>query len=769
MGSRPVLFAFIGCCRKEAFFGGKDMKKTNICRIIAVALAASVLSAQAQPVFAGTANGPTGFGMTESESAVWMKENIPQIGEPFTDVSEDDARAFERSLKAKFLEASDTDSSLAGNAKKKAAAMLSLYGETSIQYAVMQKGELLLSDASGTDDAKQKTKVTTDSIYGIASISKMFATTAVMNLVEEGKLDLERTVVSYIPEFTMKDARYKDITVRMLLNHSSGLMGGDLANVLLLDDADTYYHDHFLEKLSSETLKADPGAYSVYCNDGFLLAELVVERVSGMSFTDYLQKNVFSPLALTHTRTPLQLSEADAPAGTYLEKGGEKLPTECLNSIATGGLYSNAEDLCRFGMTFTDHYGSLLTRSSVAATMVQEGRKGQWCEEYSGMMDYGLGWDSVDTYPFADYGIKAMEKGGDSLFYHGELMVFPEYDLSVAVLSSGGSSAYDAIFAQYLAKEVLLEQGVLDKEKMDAVPEKYTVNKQQVPQDLKIYNGYYTSYGTVYRVKINEEDLQLVSLADRKTKMKFTYSGDGFFVFPGGSQALKFMTQNGKKYLMMGTYAKLSGIGTSYGYMYVGQKTAAKALPAAVKKAWQERDDKDYFVLTEKYSSAMYAQGAVKLNLDLDDCLPGYLYNNKIVDADHAIEFTDIPMNYSRDARNYTFAKDGDGKEYLTCEGIYAIRGDALKKLSAKSEFTVTISPVTGYAKWYKIRKGQSGKTIRVTLPENSGAMVAVYGPDMSLKMNTYLTGTNSVKLPRNGYVVFVGDKGADIKVKIKK
>ena len=387
------------------------MKKSQIKCMMAMVLTVSVLTAQVQTISAGTVNDSLGSAMTVDR--LWQTD-LP-IGTPFTDVSANEAIAFERGLDTDLFDVTGSDTELSKNAKKKAAALVSLYGETSVQYAVMQNGKLLLSDASGIDDAKKKAKVTTDSVYGIASISKMFATAAVMKLVEEGKLNLDQTVVTYIPEFTMKDARYKDITVRMLLNHSSGLMGGDLANAVLLSDTDTYYHDHFLEKLSKETLKADPGAYSVYCNDGFMLAELVVERVSGMNFSDYLSQYIFKPLGLSHTRTPLQLSGADAVAGAYKKKGDTKLPTECFNTIATGGLYSSAEDLCRFGMTFTKNSGKLLSKDSVAATMVQEGRKGQWCEEYSGMMDYGLGWDSVDTYPFADYGITAMEKGGDSL------------------------------------------------------------------------------------------------------------------------------------------------------------------------------------------------------------------------------------------------------------------------------------------------------------------------------------------------------------------
>lgn len=744
------------------------MKKSQFKRIMALFLAVSMLVAGETGALAGTVDTKAEYLLSaESGAGVGNWEQQP-IGTPFTDVTEDEALAFERGLKTQLSSVVGTDTLLSQNAKKKAKALVSLYGETSVQYAVMQNGELVLSDAYGTDDASKKTTVTTDSLYGVASISKIFTTAAVMKLVEAGKINLDQPVVKYIPEFQMKDARYKDITVRMLLNHSSGLLGGDLANALLFDDADTYYHDHFLEKLANQTLKADPGAYSVYCNDGFLLAELVVERVSGKSFTDYLQEQIFTPLGLTHTRTPQQLSDADAVAGAYLKKGEKKLPTECFNTIGTGGLYSSAEDLCRFGMTFTKNNGKLLSASSVAATMVQEGRKGQWCEEYSGMMDYGLGWDSVDTYPFADYGITAIEKAGDSLFYHGELMVFPEYDLSVAVLSSGGASSYDAIFGQYLAKEFLKDQGVLSKEKIDAVPAKYTVSKQKVPAELANYNGYYTSLGLTYKVTLTADGLKLVNLADKKTTMKFTYSGDGYFVYPGGTQALKFMTQDGKKYLMAGTYGTLPGIGTSFSYMYIGQKTAARRLDESVKKAWQERDDKTYFVLTEKYSSAMYAQGGVMLELDMDDSRPGYLYHDKIVDANTAIEFTDMPMNCSRDARNYTFTKNADGKEYLMCEGIYAVREEALKNLPSKSSFAVTISGTKGYAKWYKIGNKQAGKTMRLTLPKDKGAMVSVYGADQSLKLNTYISGTKSVKLPKNGYVVFAGDRGADIKVKIK-
>lgn len=742
------------------------MKKTQVKRVLALALAAAMLLAAAPEVDAAQ----TGRAFPVVGAGAFMEGPAASVkpGEPLTDVTEAQAAAFERSLEVESLGVTGDETDYAKRAKQKAQAIVSLYQANSVQYAVMQNGELLLSDAYGTDDSKKKTKVTTDSMYCVASISKMFATTAVMQLVEEEKIDLDQPVTAYVPEFKMKDARYKDITVRMLLNHSSGILGGDLSSAVLFGDSDTAYHDNLLKKLAGQSLKADPGAYSVYCNDGFILAEIVVEHVSGQTFTDYLQEHVFTPLGLTSTKTAVQVTEKDPVAGAYVTKKSAKLPIEYFNAIGTGGVYSSAEDLCRFGMTFTKDQGKLLSKESVAATMVEEGRKGQWCEEYTGAINYGLGWDTVNTYPFADYGITAMEKGGDSLFYHGELVVLPEQNLSVAVLTSGASSSHDAIFAQYLAKELLKEQGVLTDEKMEGVVSKYETNKQAVPAELKTYEGYYTSMGSGYKVKLTKNGLKLTALLNPDEAMEFTYSGDGWFVFRGGVQAMRFMTQNNLKYLMVGSYSTLPGIGTSFAYTYFGQKTASKNLPKAVKKAWNKRDDKIYFYLTEKYSSAFYEKSAVIVGVDMDMCQPGYFMNDRIVDANTAVEFIDIPIQMSRDARNFSFETDKNGVEYLVSEGIYAISEDGLKNLSTKSSFTVAISKKTGYAKWFKISKKNAGKKLTVKLPKNKGCTVAVYDKNGQLKLNSYVSGKTSVKLPKDGFIVFAGEKGASFNVKIK-
>ena len=158
----------------------------------------------------------------------------------------------------------------------------------------MENGKLFLLTPLNKSHkfGKNDKPLTNDTIYGIGSVSKVFGAVAVMKLVDEGKIDLDTPLVQYITDFKMKDERYKHITPRMLLNHSSGLRGTRSPNDSLFEDNDPYAHDTILQTLSDQTLKSDPGAFSVYCNSGFTLAEILVERVSNMSFTTFVHRGI---------------------------------------------------------------------------------------------------------------------------------------------------------------------------------------------------------------------------------------------------------------------------------------------------------------------------------------------------------------------------------------------------------------------------------------------------------------------------------------------
>ena len=204
----------------------------------------------------------------------------------------------------------------------------------------------LLPVNAETSNTEQKSHV-----YSIASCSKTFAATAAMQLADAGKLEIDAPVAEYVPEFTMADERYKDITVRMLMNHTSGMFGTVYGNDMLLDDRKDFDEKAFLDTLSTQYLKADPGEYGCYCNDGYTLLTIVVERVSGEPFADYLTKHICQPLGLTQTGTHYDMFRSPDQQEIFIS-GGKRFVPEYDISLGSGGILSTASDLCKFGSSF---------------------------------------------------------------------------------------------------------------------------------------------------------------------------------------------------------------------------------------------------------------------------------------------------------------------------------------------------------------------------------------------------------------------------------
>ena len=288
-------------------------------------------------------------------------------------------------------------------------------GAQSLQYALWQDGEIVLTGEAGTFSRSENRLMTGDELYGIGSVSKIYTTVAVMQLAEDGKVSLDAPVTRYLPDFKMADERYRDITVRMVLNHSSGILGTGLSDAMLFGEASTRAHDTLLEKLSTQRLAADPGAFSVYCNDGFSLAELVVEAITDMDFMDYVDEHILAPLDLDRTFAPGGDFDANDLAPIYRGTDPRALPQDALNAIGAGGIYATASDLASFGGALTGT--ELLRQSSLDAMAYPEYSRGLWPD--SGEPDslaYGLGWDNMEWYPFCQSDIQALVKGGDTLY-----------------------------------------------------------------------------------------------------------------------------------------------------------------------------------------------------------------------------------------------------------------------------------------------------------------------------------------------------------------
>ena len=650
-------------------------------------------------------------------------------------------------------------------AQEAAAAAMTYSGASSISWAVWEDGDISASGTSANPPEFIKGQfaqtAASGDLYGVGSVSKVYTTAAVMQLVEAGKVALDSPVITYLPEFKMADPRYKDITVRMLLNHSSGLMGSSIGSAMLFDDPSTIATDQLLQRLSTQRLKADPGAYSVYCNDGFTLAELIVEAVSGQDFIDYLRENILTPLGLEQTYAPSD--EFSGQASIY-QAGYERiLPKDCLGIVGTGGLYAGAADLASFGGALTGT--ALLTQASLDAMAAPEYAKGVWPESGPDALSFGLGWDNVNWFPFSQSGIQALVKGGDTQYYHAGLVILPEYNMAAAVLSSGGVSTYNEMAASQMLVAALKEQGVNVDETPLTLPD---AEPAGMPKELLEYEGYYGSL-VPYRVSVSEDGtLEMYYLSQPGApSQKFSYYSDGTFRDENGTASLRFVKEdNGKVYLLQRAFTELPGLGGLPTANYAAVKLEENTVPAEVQALCDTRmAETSILPMNERYSSQVYlaltaAGTALESAEEAEpEGVPGYIGPLRIADTDTALYALQVPGTVGRDGYDITFQEDENGMLWLyhSSGAVYMDEDAAPELFTGNGSSYCTIQP-DGYARWYHVGDSAAGKTMMVQMPEEAGFWV--YDGDFKVTASSVLGDGNTVTLPESGLIVFAGNPG---------
>ena len=626
----------------------------------------------------------------------------------------------------------------------------------SISWAVWEEGEITTSGSfHGQRDVAQDSDGT---VYGIGSVSKIFTTTAVMQLVDQHRISLDAPVTQYLPEFRMADPRYRQITVRMLLNHSSGLMGSSLENGLLFDDPDPAATDTLLERLATQTLKADPGAYSVYCNDGFTLAELVVEAVSGQDFMDYVREHILAPAGLEHVYAPADAPDAEL-ASIYTGTDPRPLPQDCLNAVGAGGMYATAEDLAAFGGILTEN--TLLSREMLDKTAEAEYARGIWPEDTLDSLAYGLGWDNVHWYPFCQSDIVALTKGGDTLYYHAALVVLPEYHMAAAVLTSGGLSTYNQLAATRILITALEEQGIDVDETIPALPD---AQPAAMPAELMQNSGYYGATAAQYRISVSEDGVLTIHYLNYPAipDQTFTYYSDGSFRDATGTAALRFVQEdNGQTYLYQKSVSPVPELSALPVSNYTAVKLEENDIPEAVQDVWDRVAVTSVLPVNEKYSSQVYLSlGGASADTALTtlvEMVPGYIGGSRIVDETTARYTLQIPGTQGRDGQNWTLVETENGT-WLQVNGSLYMPQELAADLYTGSGWAYTTVGEAGYARWYQVGDA-AGSTMTVQLPENAGFWV--YDASGAVTASSVLWDETSAVLPEGGMVVFAGDPGA--------
>ncbi len=272
---------------------------------------------------------------------------------------------------------------------------------------VAKKGQIVFEEYNGVESNTTKEKLDSASSFHLASVSKTFTGMAVLKLWEEGRLGLGDDVSTYLAGFP-----YKGVTVRSLLNHRSGLPNYvHFMEQNGWDRKKTVYNQDILDFMIAKKGKLDVGRPERgfnYSNTNYALLALIVEKVSGKHFDQYLQETFFTPLQMNNTFV-FNMDKKDEVMPSYNWKNQQEAITFLDAVYGDKNIYSTPRDLLKWDLALT--YGKLFKQATLDSAYIG------YSNEKPGIKNYGLGWRMYD-YP---NGKKIIYHNG---WWHGNNTVF---------------------------------------------------------------------------------------------------------------------------------------------------------------------------------------------------------------------------------------------------------------------------------------------------------------------------------------------------------
>lgn len=293
--------------------------------------------------------------------------------------------------------------------------------------AVVQNGHVVMTEGYGLADIENNVQAGADTVYRIASLSKSITASAVMKLVQAGKIDLDAPIQKYRPAFPPKPW---PITARELISHQSGIR--DYRN-----DEETINTRHYtsineaLTQFANDPLDFEPGTKMHYTSYGYIVLGCVIEGASGTTYDRYMREAVFGPAQMPATRLDDVFAIIPHRARGYgLSSNGElqnAVFVDASNKPPGSGINSTARDMGNF---VTALYGAKLVTQSTLEQMLRPARTHDGKETI-----YGIGFFLGG--PIGSYkGLKEAGHGGDQQGFSSILYLLPEKQFGVVILSN---------------------------------------------------------------------------------------------------------------------------------------------------------------------------------------------------------------------------------------------------------------------------------------------------------------------------------------------
>jgi CubicO group peptidase (beta-lactamase class C family) len=371
---------------------------------------------------------------------------------------------------------------------------------------VTQKGRIIYKKSFGLANVELNVPMKDEMVFNIASITKQFTAVAVLQLMEQGKLSLQDEITKYLPDYP---AGGQKITIESLLTHTAGIPGSEPEAMSKLQGKRSFVTlPEIIATFKNRPLDFAPGTKWNYSNNGYMLLGAIIEKVSGISYGEYLEKNIFKPAGMTATHFGDDYIIVKNRAASYVHSRAESRFLNAPNgkieiAYSAGAIQSTAEDLFRWNQALNAN--KLIKKESL------EKARTEYKLPNGKGTNYGYGWFIGNI-----KGSPLVEHGGNMGGFMSHAIYLPQEDVFVAVFYNFRAARLPEFLAGDLAALT--------------IGKPFDINEIAVDENLlKTYVGVYEDEGGERSITVENGKLYYQRVGGNKFSLK-PYAKDKFFL-----------------------------------------------------------------------------------------------------------------------------------------------------------------------------------------------------------------------------------------------
>jgi CubicO group peptidase (beta-lactamase class C family) len=375
---------------------------------------------------------------------------------------------------------------------------------------IAKEGKIIFERSYGYADIKTKKPNTAATEFRVGSLTKMFTSTAILQLAEAGKLSLTDPVIKYVPNFAYGDS----VKIINLLSHTSGIKG-------YTTSPEPTNLKESIDRFKYQPLAFAPGTQFEYNNFNYILLSYIAEKTSGISFPQLIKTHVLAKAGMTHSGldTKTRASTAKAHGYTTNPANGEWMEAnqgDVAIAAGAGALYSTSGDLYKWSQAVSKHAVLQDSLLELALKPIQN--------------NYGMGWMTTDA-----FGHKQIGHTGSIPGFIANFMKFPDQDVTIILLSN-----YEDLDGRQISKDLAAV----------TFGEAYNlpVVKKEVKLSDAVLNRYVGEYSLPngFSIAVSSENNKLFALArGDQEKVELTPESETKFFLKGPETAIEFIEENG--------------------------------------------------------------------------------------------------------------------------------------------------------------------------------------------------------------------------------